>query len=90
VLDGLPIEFFLGYYEFIEEALHMVLEVSQILYKVLTAFNTIFITLLLKIDNPTIIENFHPISLCYIIYKIISKIISHRLKETLSKQVSPL
>jgi hypothetical protein len=56
--------------------------------KMLEAFNTTFIALILIEDNPTTFEKFKPISLCNCIYKIISKVISKRLKSVLSNQIS--
>lgn len=51
--------------------------------------NTIFMALIPKVDNPSGFQNFCPISLYNRIYKIISKIISRRLKDILSRQISP-
>jgi hypothetical protein len=65
-----------------------VVEASRLSGNILATFNTTFIALIPKTDNPTKFESFFPISLCNNIYKIISKIISRRLKEILSKQVS--
>jgi hypothetical protein len=56
--DGLPIEFFISCYEFIEADLCRVVEATQLSGKVLAAFNTTFIALIPKMDNPTSFENF--------------------------------
>jgi hypothetical protein len=79
-LDGLLVEFFLGCYEFIEEYLQRVVETTRTQGKMLGAFNTTFLALIPKEDNPTTFEKFRPISLCNCIYKIISKVIAIRLK----------
>lgn len=42
--------------------------------------NTTFISLILKIYNPSSFEEFRPVSLCNCLYKIISKIIARCLK----------
>jgi hypothetical protein len=86
--DGLPVEFFLGCYEFIEEDLRRVVEATRTTSRMLGAFNTTFIARIPKEDNLTSFEKFRPISLCNCIYKIISKVISKRLKRVLSKQIS--
>jgi hypothetical protein len=78
--DGLPVELFLGCYEFIEEDLRRVVEATRTTGKMLGAFNTTFIALIPKEDNQHLLKNFRPISLCNCIYKIISKVISRRLK----------
>jgi hypothetical protein len=61
---GWPMEFFLGFYEILEEDLSRVMEESHTSKKVPTTFNTTFIALIPKNDNPVSFEEFHPISLC--------------------------
>jgi hypothetical protein len=51
-------------------------------------FNATFIALIPKLDKPTSFDDFRPISLCNCIYKIISKVISRRLKDILSRHIS--
>jgi hypothetical protein len=50
-------------------------------------YNTTFIALIPKEDNPINFEKSRPISLYNCIYKIISKVIAIRLKKVLSKQI---
>jgi hypothetical protein len=50
--------------------------------------NATFISLIPKSDNPDTFDEFRPISLYNCIYKIISKVISLRLKDTLSRHIS--
>ena len=52
------------------------------------SFNTTFIALIPKIDNPTSLNDFIPISLCNYVYKVVSKIIAHKLKDILSLHIS--
>jgi hypothetical protein len=47
-LDELPVEFFLGFYEFIEEDLQRVVETTRTQGKMLGAFNTTFLALIHK------------------------------------------
>jgi hypothetical protein len=61
--DGLPMELFLRCYEFIEEDLRRMVESSRIFGKTLGAFNTTFITLVPKDDNPSSFQKFRPMSL---------------------------
>ena len=47
-----------------------------------------FITLIPKVDNPKIVAQFRPISLCNVIYKILSKVLVNRLKPILNSIIS--
>jgi len=85
-LDGLPVELILKCYEFIKHDPGRVVEATRTTGKMLDAFNTNFIALIHKEDNLTCFEKNRSISLCNCIYKIISKVISKRLKRVLSKQ----
>ena len=48
-----------------------------------------FITLIPKTDNPECINQFHPITLCNVTYKVITKIIVNKLRPLLNKLVGP-
>ena len=50
---------------------------------------TLFV-LIPKIDNPVHLRNFRPISLCNVIYKIITKVMVNRLRPFLDEIISPL
>jgi hypothetical protein len=52
------------------------------------ALNSTFITLIPKVNNPHLFGDFRPISLCNLIYKIISKVIADRIKPFLSRLLS--
>jgi hypothetical protein len=67
--DGLPLEFFLCSYDFIEEYLQRLVETKRTQGKMLGAFNTTFLALIPKEDNHTTSEKFRPISLCNCMYK---------------------
>lgn len=55
---------------------------------ILKSINHTFITLIPKVPNPERISDFRPISLCNVIYKIISKTIANRLKPILNSIIS--
>jgi len=51
--------------------------------------NTLFISLIPKVDNPQLLCDYRPISLFECLYKIVSKILSLRLKKVISKVIDP-
>lgn len=46
--------------------------------------------LILKYDNPTTFKDFRPISLCNVLYKIVTKVLVQRLRPFLGDLISPL
>ena len=65
-----------------------VVEDSCLSGRISTCFNSTFIALIPKVDNPKSLNDFRPISLCNCIYKVITKVISRRLKDLLSEHIS--
>ena len=47
------------------------------------ALNRTFVALILKKQKPNLISDFHPISLCNVIYKLVTKVIANRVKPLL-------
>ena len=86
--DRWTIEFFLDLFEFLGNDLLAVAEDSRASGRIPASFNSTFIALIPKSDNALTLNDFRPISLCNCIYKIISKVISRRLKSILSKNIS--
>jgi hypothetical protein len=86
--DGWPIEFYLGFYDLLGSDILKVVEESRINGHIHEPLNSTFIALIPKTDNPSSFDDFRPISLCNCLYKIISKVISRRLKEILSRNIS--
>lgn len=51
--------------------------------------NQMDICLIPKVENPTMVNQFRPISLCNTMYKVVSKVIVGRLKKLMDKSISP-
>ena len=86
--DGLSVEVYRALFDVLGSDLLRVIEDSRISGKVPAIFNSTFIALILKIDDPKSFDDFRPISLCNFIYKIIGKIISTGIKKILGRIIS--
>ena len=86
-LDGMPLFFYKSYWNIVGS------DVIDATLSVLNSgimppnINHTFITLIPKTKSPTSPKDFYPISLCNVMYKIISKTIANRLKKILPKLV---
>jgi hypothetical protein len=82
-LDGFTTDFFHHCWDLIKEEVWQVVEESRSSGQVLSALNATFLTLIPKEERVTHPRQFRPISLCNVIYKIITKVIATRLKPIL-------
>ena len=82
------IEFFLKFFDMLGVDLLTVVEESRLQGKVCGALNATFITTIPKKDKPNTFKYFRLITLCNLVYKIITKIIANRIKLVLSKFMS--
>jgi hypothetical protein len=74
--NGFLVEFFTACFKFVGEYFLKVVEYGQSTGQMLATFNSNFIALIPKRDNPTFFKHFKEISLYNNIYKFIMKIIS--------------
>uniref|UniRef100_A0A2N9G7B6 Reverse transcriptase domain-containing protein n=1 Tax=Fagus sylvatica TaxID=28930 RepID=A0A2N9G7B6_FAGSY len=86
--DGLPPIFYQHYWHLIGKDVTTAVLTCLNSGKILKAINHTYITLIPKVQNPEEVVEFRPISLCNVIYKIISKVLANRLKILLPTIVS--
>jgi hypothetical protein len=87
-LDGWTAEFFTSFFDLVGEDLLALVEESRGLGTIYGGINATFLTLIPKENKPDSFDEFHPISLCNLCYKIISQIIANQLKPILSGRIS--
>lgn len=87
--DGMTVFFFRHFWDIV--GLDVVAMVQEFFLSgnMLLEINSTNLVLILKIDNPSMVGQFRPISLCNVVYKLISKILTDRLKLVLPKLISP-
>ena len=81
-------EFYLWFFVLVGGELLATVESSRKAGKVISSLNSTFFTLIAKKEKPHYFANFRPISLCNLVYKLISKIAAQRLKPFLDRSIS--
>ncbi|XP_061354924.1 uncharacterized protein LOC133299477 [Gastrolobium bilobum] len=88
-VDGLHAVFFQSQWEKVgQSAIQFVREVFQDPAKV-ELINQTLICLIPKIENPESLGQFRPISLCNVIYKVVTKVVASRLKKYIGELIMP-
>ena len=87
--DGFTSNFFHHFWEMVKEEVLEIVQESISKRGVQKSFNATFLTLIPKEVGADNLEKFIPIVLCNVIYKIISKVITNRLKPLLPNLISP-
>jgi hypothetical protein len=86
--DRWTVEFFLHYYDLVAKDLLETIEESRLIGEVNMTPNSTFIALIPKVNGLATFGDFQSIALCNLCYKIISKIISKRIRPILSRTLS--
>ncbi|GKB55750.1 putative RNA-directed DNA polymerase, eukaryota, reverse transcriptase zinc-binding domain protein [Tanacetum coccineum] len=86
--DGFSFAFVKKYWDIIKKDLHDFINSFFTSCDMPYGANSSFFTIIPKVNNPTQITDFHPISLIGIHYKIIAKILANRLSKVIDKIVS--
>ena len=85
--DGLPALFYKHYWETVGDQVTLAVHDFFKYGKLFQEFNSTFIVLIPKKNGACNFNQFHPISLCNVVYKAISKILVDRLRPLLEKMV---
>ena len=86
--DGMPFLFYQTYW------MEVGMDITQVVLSclnsgsILKSINHTFIILIPKVKNLERVSEFRPISLCNVIYKVVSKVIANRLKPLLNSIIS--
>lgn len=87
--DGMSALFYHHYWDTVQEDLCDSVKHFFHSGHLLRQLNHSFLVLLPKVENPSCIEQFRSVSLCNVAYKVVSKILTSRLKVVISKLISP-
>jgi hypothetical protein len=86
--DGWTVELYLHFFEIMGEYLLALVEETRLSGHISGSINSTFIALIPKTNKPQQFGDFRPISLCNLVYKVISKVIANIIKPILSKFLS--
>jgi len=86
--DGFTSWFFISCWEVVKHDFIKATRSFFVSNKLLLGINSTFICLVPKIDVPSSVKHFRLISCCKIVYKYISKILAHRMKQVMHNLIS--
>ena len=87
--NGIPVCFFQQFLDVVKIDVCNVVQAFFHSGSLLKALYQTFITLIPKIPHPEEVSHFRPISLCNVIYKIISKVLVNKLKPIMDSIITP-
>ena len=86
--NGWPVEFYIHFFDLLGDELLFAVDYSRVSSCIPPSLNSTFLALIPKKENPLTFVDFRPISLCNLLYKLISKVIAVRLKPFLDSHIS--
>jgi len=86
--DGWTVEFFTFFFDLVGIDLLKIVEESRMKGQIASGLNSTFIALIPKSNNLTTFNDFRPIFVCNLCYKLISKIIENCIRPILSRSLS--
>lgn len=87
-MDVWMVEFFLHFFSLLRKDIAMAIEDSHLKTHILGLLNSTYIFLIPKTDKPVNFGDYRPISLCNLLYEVVSKIIVERIKPFLERIIS--
>jgi hypothetical protein len=86
--DGWTAEFYHFFFELVGQDLVDMVEETRLKGEVTSSIYSTFVALIPKVNIPSVFNDYRPISLCNLCYKLISKVIAKRLRPILSRVLS--
>lgn len=86
--DGWTVEFYTQFFDLLGNELVSLVEEARTTGRVNGGLNLTFISLIPKVSEPSSFQDYRPISLCNLLYKIISKVIVDHIRDGLSRGIS--
>lgn len=87
--DGIHAIFYQSQWQHVHTQLLSYIQSMWSGYQLDTSFNKTLLALIPKVATPSLISEFRPISLCTIPYKILTKVLANRLKNSLPRLIGP-
>jgi hypothetical protein len=88
VLDGWTVEFFLHFFDLVSDDLLALAESIRSDGHIAGKLYSTFLALIPKINKPLTFGDYRVISLCNLVYKVLTKVIANRIKPILSRNLS--
>lgn len=87
--DGFSVCFYQKYWAIVGDELYAAVLSCLNSRQLIETINDTFIALIPKVKNPLWVIDFKPISLCNVVYKLLSKVLANRLKIIILDIISP-